>query len=677
MTNENLPLKNRKTKVGLSKEEAFILFGKIFDQSSMAFFCCNLAGNIVYCNNAAVKLWGRSPDYENDLWCGALRIYSLEGNVLNPEECPMAVLAINNVKLDPQEVIIELPDGSFKRLLSSPQRLYNDNQELIGVHNILIDITRQREEESNKNILLEIVKSSNDAIVSKDLEGMITSWNQSAEELFGFSEQEILGKSIKNIIPDELLSEEENIIDTIKSGGKIRHRHTIRKRKDGSKFNVSITVSPIRDFSGKIIGASKIARDITSFLKNQEKLKKYSERLEILNTIGKTISEKLNVKDILQKVIDATTQLTGASFGAFFYKTISNSGEELTLYNLSGASKSIFETMAMPRQTELLHHAFYGDGPIRLDDVTADNRYGQNFPHYGMPDGHLPVRSYLSMPVISNSGKSIGGLLFGHPDPGVFKKEHEDLLIGIASQAAIAIDNSELFEEVTALNAKKDEFIALASHELKTPLTSIKGYLQILSRNIHDRELSGMFVEKAIKQAERLTILVKDLLNVSKIEAGKLELEFDIFDLRELVIESIENFAHITRSHKISFKDMQIPALVKADRQRIEQVMLNILSNAVKYSPKADSVQVEIEHKNGRVVVKVKDFGVGLSEINQRKIFDRFYRAEGMANVSGLGLGLYLAKEVIERHGGQITVESELDKGSEFVFSLSAYHPHD
>lgn len=677
MTNENVPSTSRNTNVGLSKEEAFILFGRIFDQSTIAFFCCNLVGNIVYRNQAAVQIWGRSPDYEKDLWCGAFKLYSLEGKILTPEKCPMAVMAINDVKIESQEIIIELPDGSFKRLLSSPQRLYNDNNELVGVHNILVDITRQKEEESNKNILLEIVKSANDAIVSKDLDGIVTSWNQSAEDLFGFSEQEIVGKSIKNIIPEDLLAEEENIIDTIKSGGKIRHRHTIRKRKDGSTFDVSITVSPIRDFSGKIIGASKIARDITQFRKNQEELKKYSERLEILNKIGKTISEKLDVKDILQKVIDATTQLTGASFGAFFYKTTNNSGEDLTLYNLSGASKSIFETMAMPRQTELLHHAFHGDGPLRLEDVTEDNRYGQNFPHYGMPDGHLPVRSYLSMPVISSSGKAIGGLLFGHPDRGVFKKEHEDLLIGIASQAAIAIDNSELFEEVTALNAKKDEFIALASHELKTPLTSIKGYLQILSRNIYDRELSGMFVEKAIKQAERLTILVTDLLNVSKIEAGKLELEIDVFDLRKLVIESIENFAYTIRSHKITFKDMKVPALVKADRQRIEQVMLNILSNAVKYSPKADEVVVEIEQGNEMVAVKIKDFGVGLSEINKKKIFDRFYRAEGIANVSGLGLGLFLVKEVIERHGGQITVESELDKGSEFVFSLSAYHPHD
>lgn len=178
-----------------------------------------------------------------------------------------------------------------------------------------------------------------------------------------------------------------------------------------------------------------------------------------------------------------------------------------------------------------------------------------------MPAGHLAVVSYLAVPVISTSGDVIGGLFFGHPEVGVFKAEHEEILASVASQAAVALDNSKLFEEVKALSEKKDEFIALASHELKTPLTSLKGYLQMLQKE-KGSKMAEFFVDKSLKQLERLGALIGDLLDVSKVEAGQLQFNFEFFDLHKIVKDIIETFHYNSTSHLISFSGFQEKLMV-------------------------------------------------------------------------------------------------------------------
>ncbi|RYG23795.1 MAG: sensor histidine kinase, partial [Chitinophagaceae bacterium] len=307
---------------------------------------------------------------------------------------------------------------------------------------------------------------------------------------------------------------------------------------------------------------------------------------------------------------------------------------------------------------------------VRSDDITKDPRYGNNDPHFGMPRGHLPVVSYLAVPVTSRSGIVIGGLFFGHPEPGKFTEEHESIVISIAAQAAISLDNAKLFEEVIALNDKKDEFIGLASHELKTPLASINGYLQILGRLIKDSQ-HQKFLDKASQQVSKLTSLVSDLLDVSKIEAGKLRLTIAEFDIIEVISEAIELIQHSTGEHAITFHNKSEHCMIAGDAQRIEQVVVNLLSNAIKYSPSASLVEVEVISNEQNVTVAVKDFGMGIDADKLAHIFTRFFRIDEAApNISGLGIGLYLSHEIIIRHGGRIWVDSEVGKGSTFYFVL-------
>lgn len=541
----------------------------------------------------------------------------------------------------------------------------------------VMDITSQKLDELRLAELAEkqarlaaVVASSDDVIISKTLEGMITSWNKAGERVFGFTEKEAIGKHISIIIPADRMQEEDFIISQIREGNKVDHFNTVRKTKDGQLVQLSLTVSPVVDELGNIIGASKIARDNSTEVTAKESARKYTERLEIMNMVMSAVSEELDLNKILQKVTDATTELTGARFGAFFYNRTDEAGESYMLYTLSGAPREAFDKFGMPRNTAIFDRTFSGSGVMRVDDITKDPRYGKNSPHYGMPKGHLPVVSYLAVPVISRSGSVIGGLFFGHPEPGMFTPEHEILVTSIAAQAAISIDNATLFEEVKALNDKKDEFIALASHELKTPLSSIHGYLQIMERMISDPQ-QKKFMGKASQQVIKLTSLVNDLLDISKIEAGKLKLSLSEFDLQQVVTESIELIQHSAEKHDITFHSNADQCMLMGDGRRIEQVVINLLTNAIKYSPGANKVEVELKAGEREALISVRDFGPGVPEAQLKNIFTRFYRIDDATpNISGLGIGLYLANEIISRHHGKIWVESELGKGSVFYVSL-------
>lgn len=524
--------------------------------------------------------------------------------------------------------------------------------------------------EQHEAILAAIVDSSEDAIISKDLDGIITSWNIAAGRIFGYSAEEMIGRHISLLIPQERLAEEDMILDNLRAGRRIEHFETYRRTKSGKIIPLSLTVSPIKNAEGIVIGASKIARDISRQREVQQLLEDYAERLELINSIGRSILSDLNTDSILQKVTDATTKICGAAFGAFFYNRIDVSGKSYTLVKLSGASMKDFEGFGMPRNTAIFSKTFSGEGVFRSDNILADSRYGQNAPHTGMPGGHLPVVSYMAVPVVSQTGVVVGGLFFGHPEKAVFKEDHENFVTAIALQAAIALDNAKLYAEVQQLNAQKDEFISFASHELKTPLTTAMGYVDLI---LEEPAASPSYIKKIGKQMSRLSGIISELLDISRIEAGRMHVNFERYSLAKLVRNSVEALGEKLQGKRVV---LQLPAdevTVNVDRFKIEQVLVNLLSNAVKYSPAEKEIKMVALQEGTGILISVQDFGRGVPEEHKDKIFNRFYRvAKTAGNTEGLGLGLYICKGIMEAHSGKIWVESKAGKGATFYISFPA-----
>ncbi|MGE4064482.1 MAG: PAS domain S-box protein [Rhodospirillaceae bacterium] len=373
-------------------------------------------------------------------------------------------------QIDHHETVRCRKDGRRIDISLTISPIRDDAGAIIGASKIARDVTDRRKADAMAYRLAAIVESSDDAIISKDLNGIIQSWNRGAERVFGYSEREAVGQHVTMLIPQSLRHEEDRIIGEIRAGARIEHYETIRRRKDGRLIDVALTISPIKDGTGKVIGASKIARDISERKQAEAQIARHKDRFETLNSIAKMLSADLDLERVADVTTEIATRLTGAKFGAFFYNVTDDKGERYLLYSLHGAPRQSFERMGMPRNTQLFDHTFSGRGPMRSGDIRKDPRYGKSAPHYGQPPGHLPVVSYLAVPVVSRTGEVIGGLFFAHHDPDVFDADAEELALGIAGHAAIAIDNARLHraaEQEIARRKVAEETKEMLLHEIK------------------------------------------------------------------------------------------------------------------------------------------------------------------------------------------------------------------
>jgi PAS domain S-box-containing protein len=640
---------------------------RILDMLSVAVYICEArTGTIQYFNQLAADLWGSPPTVGDSAtrFCGSYRLFRLDGSPLPHDQTPMAKALQDGLPVHNTKVIIERPDGSRVTVLANIDPIRSAQNEIVGAINILRDVTEETRADGVQNRLAAIVESSEDAIISKDLQGIITGWNAGAERIFGYSPSEAIGQPVEILAAPDRANEMPNILARIRNGERVAPFETVRRRKDGRLIQVSLTVSPIRDREGYIIGASKITRDITEQKEREEELHRvqaeraaivdsaldclitidhtglihefnaaaertfgyrredaigrelaelivppaYREghrralrrvfetgesklagrRLELtamnsdgtefpvelaislvrtgdqalyigflhdisdrklrederalllareqearstaelLNRIGPNLLSELDLEKLVQFITDVATTLVGAEFGSFFHNVLNETGESYMLYALSGVPREAFAGFPMPRNTDVFAPTFRGEGIIRSDDITQDPRYGRNAPYYGMPKGHLPVRSYLAAPVVARSGEVLGGLFFGHSATGRFTAQHEVMLAGIAAQAAIAMDNARLFEkaqwaqnelqrsneDLRRANQDLEMFAYSASHDLQEPLRNIAISAQLLDRICGDQlDSEGKsFVSDILQGARRMDSLVQDLL---------------------------------------------------------------------------------------------------------------------------------------------------------------------
>jgi two-component system CheB/CheR fusion protein len=248
-------------------------FRDIIEALPAAIYTTDAAGCITFYNEAAAEMWGRRPELGDDQWCGSWRLYWPDGTPLPHDECPMAVALKTRRPVRGVEAIAERPDGTRVPFAPYPTPIFDASGELIGAVNMLVDLTQRKQAEEDAQQLASIVEFSDDAIISKDLSGVIRSWNRGAERLFGYAAGEVIGRSVTVLIPSDRVDEEPSILERLRRGERIDHYETVRRRKDGSLVDISLTVSPIFGAKGRVIGASKIARDITVTKRAQEQQK--------------------------------------------------------------------------------------------------------------------------------------------------------------------------------------------------------------------------------------------------------------------------------------------------------------------------------------------------------------------------------------------------------------------
>jgi signal transduction histidine kinase/ActR/RegA family two-component response regulator len=279
-----------------------------------------------------------------------------------------------------------------------------------------------------------------------------------------------------------------------------------------------------------------------------------------------------------------------------------------------------------------------------------------------MPKGHLPVRSYLAVPVKARSGEVVGGLFFGHPDVGRFTAQHELLAVGIASWASVALENARLYESAQEASRLKDDFLASLSHELRTPLQAILGYARIVRSGLIGPDRHQKAIETIERNASALAQIVEDILDVSRIISGKLRLNVQAVDFPDVVKAAIDSVTPAADAKGVRIETVLDPRAspISGDPDRLQQVLWNLLSNAVKFTARGGKVQVRLERVNSHFEVAVSDTGIGIPPEFLAHIFERFRQAEGGSarERGGLGLGLAIAKQLVEMHGGTIAADS-------------------
>jgi PAS domain S-box-containing protein len=478
---------------------------------------------------------------------------------------------------------------------------------------------------------------------------------------------------------------------------------------------VDFIFQPVIGEDRKPVGIFVQGNDVTEQKQAENALRRETRILGVLNRLGADLAAELDLEKVVQMITDAGVEMTGAEFGAFFYNVMDEKGGSYMLYALSGVAREEFTNFPMPRATGLFQPTFKGEGVIRSDDILKEARYGRSEPYKGMPPGHLPVRSYLAAPVISNSGEVIGALFFGHRAPGMFKAEHEELIVGAAGQGAIAMDNARLFqsaerelaerrraeEKLQALNAtleqrvtaeigerlKAEEALRQAqkmealgqltggvAHDFNNLLQVVSGNLQLLSQDVSDNARAQRRVENALAGVSRGSKLASQLLAFGR----RQPLDPKVVNIGKLV-SGFEDMLRRTLGEAVEIETIRSGGLWNAlvDPTQVENALLNLAINARDAMESSGKLTIEVgnaflddsyvrQHNEvaaGQyVMLAITDTGSGMAPDIVDKVFDPFFSTKPVGK--GTGLGLSMVYGFVKQSGGHVKIYSEVGQGT-------------
>ncbi|GHO97366.1 hypothetical protein KSF_074140 [Reticulibacter mediterranei] len=773
-------------------EEELGIYEAIIASSDDAIVSKTLEGIITSWNPAAERLFGYSA--QEAIGQHITLIIPVERH---PEEVEILAKLRAGQHIEHFETIRQRKDGRRIEVSLSISPVKNRAGRIIGAAKIARDLSERRQAERARLHLAALVKSADTSIIGKTSEGIITSWNLAAQRLYGYSAQEAVGQPITLIFPVDRQQESATIMQRIRRGERVELYETIRQRKDGSLVPVSVVVSPIYDQAGNLIGASDIAHDITD-------RKRAEQEQRLLEHLSHHLASTLDAQVMLTKIgdllvgqwadwwnldlVDAAGQITHqhvmhrdpellrpvhllrerlllAPSSPLGVPHVVRSGQAELYPEISDeifVTRSSREELAVARQVRPRSAMFAPllardqiTGILSLVRTTSDKPYdardlalaqevgrrvGLALEHarlyrdvqqgreqlaiilQGVADGIIvstPEQDFLyanevaarmcglsSATELQGCSEEIlhrifrpvdeqedgtGGwelphrrVLAGKPEAQItLHAQGKDQWVQVIARPVLAPDGTvsmavSILHDITErmqVERRKDTFISMTSHELKTPVTSLKGFSYVLKRHLSKREDAQAlsYLERMDVQFERLSRLINDLLDISRMQSGKLMLRVEPVDLDALIDETVETVQATTATHHLAAQG-QTGVQVMGDPERLGQVFINLLTNAIKYSPQAERVVVHrrLEAEGQQVEVRVQDFGIGIDPVHHKKIFERFYQVTDREEKTypGLGIGLYITSDIVARHRGRMWVESRKGQGATFVVTL-------
>jgi len=569
------------------------------------------------------------------------------------------------------------------------------------------ELERKTEElATSVSLLRATLESTTDGILVTDRLGNITDYNERYLQMWHLSREVMAEANHRRLVVAIApafrdIEEHSRRLTEIYSTAPLETFDLI-DLSDGRHFE---RFSRIQRLDERIVGRVWSYRDITDRRRAEEALRDERHVLEILNLTGAAIASTLDLQTLLQTVTDAATTLSNAELGVCFYNSEGNSKDVYRLYASAGLQRDNAQNIGHALSQPLLGPASRGRETIRCDDALKDVRYLDPGVRRNN-DGLYPIRSYLAVPLVLQSGRMIGGLFFAHSETGVFDERIERIVVGVASQASVAIDNARLLvaaqqaaiereqllerERLARAAAErmgelKDEFLANLSHELRTPLSAIVGWARVLRQGTRDENDLRNGLDTIERNARIQKQLIDDLLDMNRITSGKVRLDI----LPVAPISFIEAAIETVRP-AADAKDIQIEKNLDAeaspiagDPGRLQQVVWNLLSNAIKFTARGGKVQVVLKRVPPHAEIAVTDTGIGIHQDFLAYVFERFRQQEATMNRrwGGLGLGLSIVKHLVELHGGIVHAESPgAGKGATFRVQLpliSAYRTSD
>ena len=750
-------------------------------------------GHVTFMNTVAETLTGwKEAEARGETLSEVFRIVNerTRAVVENPCEKVMATGAIVGLA---NHTILIAKDGKEIPIDDSAAPISDDAGKVLGVVLVFRDATKERAATEALQRLAAIVEHSNDAVIGKTLEGTITSWNAAAKRMYGFTAEEAIGQPVSLIVPPDRRHELAGIMHRLRKGEPIEHLETVRLRKDGSRLDVSLAISPIKDPYGEVIGASKVARDISEAKRAHEAVERSQRHLDDffeqapvaihwagsdgtilranqaeLDLLGYTKEEYVGrhiaefhadqdvIEDILARLarheaihsyearlrckdgtikhvlIESNVHIENGAFvhtRCFTRDMTARKKAEDNLRFLVDASESVaalvdvhssmqklarravpafadwcaFHLVSENGDIQTLAHA-HADAekdaalnellqrypvewnspslPVRVlrsgrSELVPDMSAQQFAPaiqderHRALLE-QINVRSSIIVPLDSR-GRVIGALTFGRSE-SMAPFSREDLQLGedLAKRAATAIENCRLYEELRLADRQKDDFLAMLAHELRNPLAAISYAGQLLSTS---PEYSVSAIDIVGRQVKQLSNLINDLLDVSRITRGMIQLKKEPIDARTLIERALGTTDQLLKQqeHTVSREISAEPMPMFVDPTRLEQILVNLISNAAKYTPKGGHVGVAAFCDADQIIIRVKDTGVGIPQEMLPRVFDMFTqvnpsidRAQG-----GLGIGLTIVRRLVEMHDGTVSASSEgLGKGTEFTLRI-------